>query len=162
MFCPACWKFLEPSDLDVLGRCAVSLKEPVEVKAATLTWLWCRSHQAWHRRPCHGDTALSVESTALLVPDGSEPMTARAYCPADQMISDFGHAGVPCPVCCKPFVWVETVERRWYWCRTENTWLRKPCQANGSWHCCSPRSGAVLATTWQVPLPRDIGAAPAE
>src|SRR6187549_1723018 len=79
MFCPACWKFLEPSDLDVLGRCAVSLKEPVEVKAATLTWLWCRSHQAWHRRPCHGDTALSVESTALLVPDGSEPMTARAY-----------------------------------------------------------------------------------
>ena len=163
LYCPECWNFLEdPWDLDLQGRCVVSGKKPIEVEAVSLNWFWCPPHRVWHRRSCGKNYPTAWESTALLVPDGSERMTTHAYCPADRMISDLGHAGLACPVCGRPFVEVETVERRWYWCRTERTWLPRTCPANGSLRCCSPRSGAILAAPWQPPMLRDISLAPSK
>jgi hypothetical protein len=157
MFCPECWKFLEdPWDLDLQGRCVVSGKKPVELEATTLRWFWCGAHRAWHRRPCGKNDPSSRESIALQVPDGSERMTMYGYCPGDRRISDLGHAGLACPVCSRPFVGAETVERRWYWCRTEKSWLKQICPASRSLHCCSPRNGAILAAPWQPPMLRDI------
>ncbi len=156
-FCPECWKFLEnPWDLDLGGRCNASGKKPVEVEAVTVSWFWCRHHQAWHRRRCGRDSSVAWESTALLVPDGSEAMRSMAYCPGERMISDLGHVGLACPVCGKPFVAVEVVERRWYWCTTEKAWLGKPCPANRSLRCCSLRSGPVLASPWQLPQLNEV------
>jgi hypothetical protein len=157
MFCPECWKFLEdPWDLDLGGRCVVSGRKPVELEATTLRWFWCRAHRAWHRRPCSQNDPGSWDSIALQVADGSERMTTAAYCPGDRMISDLGHAGLACPVCSRPLVGVETVERRWFWCRTEKGWLKQACPANPSLYCCSPRSGAILAAPWQPALLRDV------
>ncbi len=156
-FCPECWKFLEePWDLDLKGRCVVSGKTPVQVEAVTVAWFWCQPHRTWHRRPCSKEKSFAWESAALLVADGSERMTTQAYCPADRMISDLGRAGIACPLCGKPFVGADTMERRWYWCRMEKSWLKQPCPAHRSLHCCSPRSGAVLAAPWQPPILREI------
>lgn len=153
-FCPECWRFLaNPSDLDAAGRCAVSGKKPVEVEAVTVSWFWCAPDQAWHRRPCGKSHSSPSISTALLVPAGSEPVSVEAYCPGDRMISDLGHAGLPCPVCSRPFVGAETVQRRWYWCGTQKTWLTRPCSANKNLLlCCTPRKGTVLAYPWQLPM----------
>lgn len=151
-FCPECWKFLgDPGDLDAQGRCLVSGKKPVPVEAVTVAWFWCRPHQAWHRRPCDRDFSDAVESTALLVPEGSERVSVRAYCPGDRMMSDLGHAGLKCPVCARPFVGASMVERRWFWCSTEKAWLPRPCPMSARASCCAPRSGLILAHSWRVP-----------
>jgi thiosulfate/3-mercaptopyruvate sulfurtransferase len=152
-FCPECWKFLsEPGDLDHDGRCSVSGKKPVEVDVVTVNWFWCRLHEAWHRRPCGKDSSAPSGSTALLVPAGSEAVTERAYCPEHRMISDFAVPGMKCPIDGKPLVGADTVERRWYWCRIEKAWLQRPSPSNGTMHCCSARSGMVLAYAWQLPF----------
>lgn len=153
MFCPECWKFLtQPGDLDYQGRCSATGRKPVEVDAVTVNWFWCRRHEAWHRRPCGKDSAIPSGSTALLVRAGSEPVTEHAYCPEDRMISDIGFPGLNCPACGKPLAGADTVERRWYWCRTGQAWLTKPCSASAARRCCTARSGTVLAYPWQIPF----------
>jgi thiosulfate/3-mercaptopyruvate sulfurtransferase len=157
-FCPDCWKFLtNPGDLDGAGRCSISGKKPVEVEAVTVSWYWCLPHQAWHRRPCGQDFSRPLSSTALLVPAGSESVSVRPYCPGDRKISDVGHEGTRCPVCSKPFVGAATVERRWYWCGTQKTWLTQPCSGNRNLlQCCTPRKGPVLAYSWEVPYLSEV------
>lgn len=155
LFCPECWKFLaQPGDLDFKGRCRVTGRKPVEVDGVTVNWFWCDGHDAWHRRPCGKGSNVAFGSTALLVPAGSERITEHAYCPEDRMISDIGFPGLNCPACGKPLVAMETVERRWHWCRTAQSWLTSPC-ATG---CCVARSGAILAYSWQIPFLRSIPA----
>ncbi len=157
LFCPECWKFLEePWDLDLQGRCAASARKPVEVEAATLNWVWCRLHRAWHRRPCGNEASVAFSSTALLVSAGSEASAEHAYCPEHRRISDLAAPGTKCPVDGKPMVAVETVERRWYWCRLEREWLQRPSPSDATLHCCSLRSGPVLARSWCPPLPTPI------
>src|ERR1041384_3120004 len=72
-FCPECWKFLDDTwDLDLLGRCLISKKEPIKLEGVTATWLWCRTHDAWHRRSCGKNYLVASEATALLLPSGSD------------------------------------------------------------------------------------------
>jgi thiosulfate/3-mercaptopyruvate sulfurtransferase len=68
------------------------------------------------------------------------------------MISDLAAPGTKCPADGKPMVAVDTVERRWYWCRVEKGWLEKPSPSDATMHCCSLRSGPVLARSWEPPL----------
>ncbi len=149
-FCPDCWKFLKPWDLDFQGKCLASGKKPVVVEAATLNWFWCRPHNAWHRRPCGKDPSVPWMATAFAVPDGFEPGSIEAYCPLDQLMFERGNVGRACRACTRPMAAAETVERSWTWCLTEKSWLSQPCAAHARLHCCSPRSGKVLAHPLQV------------
>jgi thiosulfate/3-mercaptopyruvate sulfurtransferase len=134
----------------------VSGKKPVEVEGVAVPWYWCRHHDAWHRRECGKGFPVAWESTALLIPAGSERMTARAYCPQDRRISDLGQGGLRCPACAKPMVDAETVERSWTWCRTEKTWRNQPCPSARLLRCCTEKTGTVLAYPWQVPFPGEV------
>jgi thiosulfate/3-mercaptopyruvate sulfurtransferase len=152
-FCPECWRFLDETwDLDLQGRCLASRKDPVSLEGVTARWLWCRTHDAWHRRPCGKGVLVASDVTALLVPKGSERVTARAYCPQDRMFSDLGREGLGCPKCGKPMIMADAVERSWFWCSSEKAWLTKRCSLHRTLHCCSARSGIVLALPWEVPL----------
>jgi len=160
-FCPECWKFLsDPWDVDLQGRCTASGKVPVDVEAVKVGWFWCRSHQAWHRRPCSKEPwskASERESVALLVSTGSETTFPRAYCPEDRALSAAENIGLKCPVCARPFVRVQSVERRWYWCASRKVWATEPCAMNSTLHCDKLRSGMVLAYSWFPPILNSIG-----
>jgi thiosulfate/3-mercaptopyruvate sulfurtransferase len=161
-FCPECWRFLsEPWDLDLQGRCIISRKRPVEVEGVSVSWLWCRHHDAWHRQPCGKGFPVAWKSTALLVPAGSEPVTLAAYCPQDRRFSDVGSAGLRCPACARPMVGANAVERTWFWCASEKSWLQDPCSSERRLHCCMPRTGRVLAYPWQVPFLSEVSFRPA-
>lgn len=163
LFCPECWKFLsEPGDLDSQGRCLRTRRTPVPVEAVTVNWFWCKRHEIWHRRPCGMDASDPTGSVALLVPAGSEPVTTHAYCPEHRMFSDLGFPGLNCPACGKPLVAAETVERRWFWCRTEEAWQTKPCPSNDYLNCCILRSGMILAYSWQIPFLGSVAFGPSE
>jgi hypothetical protein len=157
-FCPECWKFLDGSgDLDDQGRCRVAGRRPVEVEAVTVHWFWCPRHEIWHRRPCGRESSVATGFPAFLVTEASEPVATHAYCPEHRMISDLGFPGLACPACGKPLVAVDTVERRWYWCRMEQAWRTEPSPSNGTLNCCSERSGAVPAYLWTLPFRRGRG-----
>jgi hypothetical protein len=155
-FCPECWKFLsDPWDVDLQGRCIASRKVPVDVEVAKVSWFWCRSHQAWHRRPCSKEPwskAAERESVALLVNTGSETTFPRGYCPEDRALCEVENIGQKCPVCAKPFVRVQTVERRWFWCASRKVWGTEPCAMNSLLHCDKLRYGMVLAYSWCPPI----------
>ena len=144
-FCPDCWQFLDqPGDVDAAGRCLITGKTPVEVEAVPVPWYWCSPHRSWHRRPCGKGYSHPSTSMALLVPAGAESVSLHAYCPGEGMFSDLGHEGIACPVCSRPLAAAEAVERRWYWCGTQKTWLTRPCSANRNLLvCCAVRKGLV-------------------
>jgi len=157
LFCPECWLFLNDSwDLDLQGRCVASGKKPVELEAVTMTWLWCRAHLAWHRQPCGRGSGVAYPGSALLVPDGSEPISALAYCPADNVIPTRERPGQACPICGLLLAEAGTVQREWFYCATTQAWLSRPCAAARRLGCCSPRRGPVLAHPWQIPILNDV------
>jgi thiosulfate/3-mercaptopyruvate sulfurtransferase len=155
-FCPECWKIhTDNAALDMEGRCRGCSRTPVTVEAVSVSWFWCAPHQAWHRRPCSKDPiglGAGKVSAALLVPAGSERIASQAYCPEDQALTGVENVGLKCPVCAKPLVRAESVERRWYWCSSDKVWHKEPCPMNRVAHCCKARTGTVLAYPLQVPI----------
>lgn len=151
VFCPECWTFapdllsVDPGDV-----CRVCWKRPVEVPAGRRIWYWCEEERDWKRAPTPGKTCCSPrESPAIRVDFDAQETFPCPCCPECKRFFD---ASFPadshgrCLACGKPPVTAEAVRRAWFWCRFEPQWSEEPCWASRARHCCTERSGLLLAS----------------
>jgi len=57
-YCPECRKDCGTAECPMTnGRCAHCGKPPVESAERNGTWLWCATHDQWHRERCAADVS---------------------------------------------------------------------------------------------------------
>src|SRR6185295_4675785 len=127
---------------------------PLELEVQTMRWYWCEAKHLWLAEKCAGHQDPGFESLATVTRSG--PTLQRAlYCPEHQSFTGFRLPLIQTMVCAvdqKPMTPVWATQRTWFWCESEGQWAASPYPMDPVKHCCTPRTGLLVATPEPGPL----------
>lgn len=155
LFCPECWSYLVGHGaLDLKGNCENCGKYPLELEVQTMRWYWCEAQLRWLVEPCARHDDMGFESLATVTRSGPT-LERAAYCPEHRSFTGVALPFIKakaCPVDLKPMTAVWATRRTWFWCESEGQWAASPCPMDSMKHCCTPRTGLLVATPEPGPL----------
>jgi hypothetical protein len=153
LFCPECWTYLSgQGTTDMKGNCATCGKYPLELEVRIVSWFWSPQEHLWLKNPVQG--AHREESLATLTRPGPELLRAF-YCPEHRSFDGVRLPLLETTVCAadsKPMVMAWASRRTWFWCDMEGGWTLTRCPEDPIKHCCSARTGLLLATPEPGPI----------
>ncbi|HLY75629.1 MAG TPA: hypothetical protein VKU80_16020 [Planctomycetota bacterium] len=134
------------------GNCAACGKYPLELEVQTISWSWSPKKHVWLQESVQG--SLQSESLAAVTRPG--PGLVRAYyCPEHRSFTGVRLPLIQTMVCArdgKPMVAAWASHRTWFWCETNVGWALTRCPEDPAKHCCTPRTGLLLATPEPGPM----------
>ncbi|HVR85079.1 MAG TPA: hypothetical protein VMU54_12255 [Planctomycetota bacterium] len=156
LFCPECWTYLYGHGAtDLKGNCAACGKYPLELEVQTMSWFWSPQKHLWLQDPMKG--TLPAESLAAVTRPG--PGLSRAhYCPEHRNFKGVRLPLLQRMVCAedgKPMVLAWASHRTWFWCEWDGGWSLTRSPEDPIKHCCTPRTGLLLATPQRGPMAGD-------
>jgi len=156
LFCPECWTYLYGHGAtDLKGNCAACGKYPLELEVQTMSWYWSPQNHLWLQDPMKG--TLPAESLAAVTRPG--PGLSRAhYCPEHRNFKGVRLPLLQRMVCAedgKPMVLAWASHRTWFWCEWDGGWSLTRSPEDPIKHCCTPRTGLLLATPQRGPMAGD-------
>ena len=159
LFCPECWTYLfGHGTTDLRGNCATCGKYPLELEVQTVKWFWCARQHRWLQEECKDHARFrccSLEDSLALVTRPGPELVRAAYCPLHRSFNGIRMPLLQIMTCAedgRPMVSVWAARRTWFWCGMEGQWATSPCPLDPVKHCCSRKTGLLLATPEPGPL----------
>jgi hypothetical protein len=137
------------------GNCAACGKYPLELEVQTLSWFWSPGKHLWLQNPA--PDALPTESLAAVTRPGPG-LTRAYYCPEHRSFYGVRLPLLQTMVCAedgKPMVLAWASHRTWFWCEMAGGWALTRCPEDPIKHCCTPRTGRLLAMPEPGPFAED-------